>query len=153
MSGFGDASAEGFVEGRTVLDELDRDECLRLLATVPVGHIAVGAAGQAPLVMPVNFALDGDIVVFRSDSGDKLRGMRAWPVTFQVDAFDPYHRTGWSVMIHGVAEDATRDQIDRLTVATWAPGPKIWWVQIRPSRITGRGLRLVDLPGDGRGYL
>src|SRR6266508_4316639 len=52
---------------RAELDELDRDECFRLLASVPVGRIAVCGPGQAPLVVPVNFALDGDVIVFRTD--------------------------------------------------------------------------------------
>ena len=136
---------------RTVLDDLDRDECLRLLRTVPVGRIAVGNPGQAPLVMPVNFGLDGDIVVFRSDEGDKLGGMRKWPVTFQVDAFDPDLRTGWSVMIHGIATDATTEQSERVAVHPWSPGIKQWWVQILPALITGRRIRPIDTPSDRRG--
>ena len=97
MMSTSDAGAEKLVEDRTVLDEISREECLALIGTVPIGRVAVGVAGQAPLVMPVNFALDADLVVFRTDEGDKLQGLRRWPVTFQVDSFDPYHRTGWSV--------------------------------------------------------
>ena len=54
-----------------VLDVLDRRECLHLLATQSVGRLAV-ATPEGPLVVPVNFVLDGESIVFRSDRGSKL---------------------------------------------------------------------------------
>jgi len=137
----------------SALDPIDRDECLRLMASVPVGRIAVCRPAQAPLVLPVNFGLDGDVIVFRTDGGEKLLGLRNGPVTFEVDAFDPFHRTGWSVLVHGFAEKATSEQVERIDVRPWAPGPKSSWVQLRPVLITGRKLTLLDQPGDSRGYL
>jgi len=44
---------------------------MRLLATQRVGRLAA-VAGHHPLVMPVNFALDHGIIVFRSSAGLKL---------------------------------------------------------------------------------
>lgn len=51
-------SAEDF----RALEELDRVECLRLLATQSVGRIAVARPRAAPLVVPVNYVLSGDTV-------------------------------------------------------------------------------------------
>jgi nitroimidazol reductase NimA-like FMN-containing flavoprotein (pyridoxamine 5'-phosphate oxidase superfamily) len=153
MTGDDPCTTAATSDERAALDPLGRDECVRLMASVPVGRVAVGRPGQAPFVAPVNFGLDGDIVVFRTDLGDKLQGLRNGHVTFQVDAFDPFHRTGWSVLVNGVAETATSDQVERVDVRPWAPGPKSWWIQLRPALITGRRLRLVDSPGDDRGYL
>jgi Pyridoxamine 5'-phosphate oxidase len=45
---------------------LDRDQCLRLLADEVIGRLAV-IAGNTPAIFPVNYALDGDTIVFRTD--------------------------------------------------------------------------------------
>ncbi|MEU6806599.1 pyridoxamine 5'-phosphate oxidase family protein, partial [Streptomyces neyagawaensis] len=44
---------------------LDRQECLRLLAKVPVGRV-VYTRRALPAVLPVNFALDSDDAVVHS---------------------------------------------------------------------------------------
>lgn len=51
---------------------LDRDQCLRLLADDEIGRLAV-IAGNTPAIFPVNYALDGDTIVFRTDPGP------SWP--------------------------------------------------------------------------
>jgi len=50
---------------------LDRDECLELLAADGVGRLAVVQA-STPAVFPVNYVLDGEDIIFRSDPGTKL---------------------------------------------------------------------------------
>ena len=50
---------------------LTRQECLDLLADQEVGRIAV-VLGRRPLIFPVNYVLDGDTIVFRTDPGTKL---------------------------------------------------------------------------------
>ena len=68
--------------------ELGRDESLRLLADHDVGRLVV-VEEHRPLVFPVNYVLDGDAVVFRTDPGTKLsKGPRA-RASFEIDAFDP----------------------------------------------------------------
>ena len=54
-----------------LLRVLDRDQCLRLLAEDEIGRLAV-IAGNTPAIFPVNYALDGDTIVFRTDPGTKL---------------------------------------------------------------------------------
>ena len=81
---------------RTTLEPLTREECLELLATASVGRVAVALPGGPPLVLPVNFALDGDVVVFRSDPGSKLDALREHPASFQVD-FKYTDSGGWDV--------------------------------------------------------
>ncbi len=69
------------------LEVIDRDECLRLLAGDEIGRLAV-IAGNTPVVLPINYALDGETVVFRTDPGTKLdHGPRA-RASFEVDCFD-----------------------------------------------------------------
>jgi nitroimidazol reductase NimA-like FMN-containing flavoprotein (pyridoxamine 5'-phosphate oxidase superfamily) len=85
---------------------LDRDQCLRLLAEDEIGRLAV-IAGNTPAMFPVNYALDGDTIVFRTDPGTKLaHGPRA-RASFEVDRFDHAGRAGWSVVATGRLEEVT----------------------------------------------
>jgi nitroimidazol reductase NimA-like FMN-containing flavoprotein (pyridoxamine 5'-phosphate oxidase superfamily) len=137
-------------EGDTSLERLSREECLQLLSTVSVGRVAVAEPGGPPLVVPVNYVVDGDVIVFRSDPGSKLDALREHPASFQVDLIDPFHRTGWSVLVQGVAYETSPAQVN---VEPWDRGPKAHWVRIFPGAISGRRLRLPEVPPDPRGYL
>jgi len=81
----------------SALEELSREECLRLLGDHKVGRVAVADPGEAPLVVPVNYLLDGEAVVFRSGTGSKLRALAGTPISFQLDEVDLLHWSGWSV--------------------------------------------------------
>lgn len=135
------------------LEEIPRHECLELLASQPIGRVAVASPGSAPLVVPVNYLLDGEVVVFRSDIGAKLHALRH-PVSFQVDCVDAIHRTGWSVLIRGTAYEATHWEVDHLHLESWAGDDKQHWVRVVPDVITGRRIRRPEqLAFDSRGYL
>lgn len=132
------------------LEEIPCDECLKLLRTMSIGRIAVAPPGGPPLVIPINYVIDGDDVVFRTDPGTKLDLLRGLPVSFQVDLIDPFHRTGWSVLIQGMAVETIPAEVDP---RPWADGPKQHWIRITPGAITGRRLQLPECPVDCRGYL
>jgi nitroimidazol reductase NimA-like FMN-containing flavoprotein (pyridoxamine 5'-phosphate oxidase superfamily) len=143
------------------LDEIEPAECWRLLATQAVGRVAV-IAGDYPHIVPVNFALDGKSVIFRSNAGTKLTAVHRSNVTFEVDELDHVHRRGWSVVIQGVAQEmedtANPGLAQRAAEAglePWAPGRRNYLVRILADRITGRRIRPAEfLPGtDPRGYL
>jgi nitroimidazol reductase NimA-like FMN-containing flavoprotein (pyridoxamine 5'-phosphate oxidase superfamily) len=143
-------------EGKGGLSEISRDECFELLAGHPVGRVAMAVEGDGPLVVPVNFILDGEAIVFRSDPGMKVRLLRQGPaVSFQVDQVDWYHHTGWSVLARGVAYEATHWEVEHLALEPWAEGDKGHWVRIVVRDVTGRRLERGELswPGDDRGYL
>jgi nitroimidazol reductase NimA-like FMN-containing flavoprotein (pyridoxamine 5'-phosphate oxidase superfamily) len=135
------------------LDELEHDECITLVRSMSIGRLAVAVDERGPLVVPVNYVLDGEVVVFRSGPGSKLYALRDTPVSFQVDSIDPFHRTGWSVLIRGVAHEVTEKEVEHLDVEPWGPGAKRHWIRLLPTSVTGRNIRLPDLPGDTRGYL
>jgi len=125
------------------LEILGREESMRLLATDSIGRLAVVVA-NTPLVVPVNYALDGDAVVFRTDPGTKFdKGPRA-RASFEVDSFDRTERTGWSVVATGRLEEvthfdaATFERVRRLDVDPWAGGDKAHWMRLVPDRVTGR---------------
>jgi nitroimidazol reductase NimA-like FMN-containing flavoprotein (pyridoxamine 5'-phosphate oxidase superfamily) len=84
------------------LTELDREECLRLLASAQIGRVIYTEAAM-PAAHPVNYLLDAEEIVFRTGGGDKLvAAARGSVVGFQVDDIDVARRSGWSVL--GVGE-------------------------------------------------
>jgi len=137
-------------------EEIAPQECFELMATQPVGRVAVADFGSAPLVVPVNFLVDGETVVFRTDYGSKFRlaVLGEHPVSFEVDGVDPGRRTGWSVLLQGDASEISEPLPEGMAVHPWAPGRKSHWVRIVPSSISGRRIALALLSAaDGRGYL
>jgi nitroimidazol reductase NimA-like FMN-containing flavoprotein (pyridoxamine 5'-phosphate oxidase superfamily) len=140
---------------------LDRDECMRLLATQPVGRLAV-VAGQYPMVVPVNFALDRGIIVFRSGPGIKLDAAQHRNVAFQVDEIDLGQRSGWSVLVTGMAEVVSDshapeliERTEALRIEPFDERTKDQWVRIIPNEVSGRRIAPEDFtfPFDARGYL
>jgi uncharacterized protein len=135
------------VDDRTGIERLSREDCVALLATQDVGRLVVVDGGR-PLIFPVNYALDGDAVVFRTASGTKLWASAGAPVAFEVDDIDREAREGWSVILHGVAQEVTafdgadlQARVWGLPVEPWAPGDKAVFVRIAPRLITGRRVR------------
>lgn len=137
-----------------VLVELSEEECLELVSHQSVGRVAVATADdEAPLVVPVNYALDGRAIVFRTGSGTKVSEVRRRRVSFEVDEVDPFHRTGWSVLVRGAAHEATEWETAHVGVDPWVPEGKHRWVRIEPTSITGRRIVLPAFTADQRGYL
>lgn len=130
------------------LEVLDEDACVALLASEQVGRLAVVVDGR-PLVFPVNYVLDGRIVVFRNDPGTKLTNASLDRVCFEVDAIDTDRREGWSVVVQGVGREFTGALDDAsvrqraLELTTWVTGEKGHWVRIVRPEISGRRIRHV----------
>jgi nitroimidazol reductase NimA-like FMN-containing flavoprotein (pyridoxamine 5'-phosphate oxidase superfamily) len=135
------------------LTELDEDECWRLVAGLEIGRIAVTSSGLAPMVVPVNYVLDGKAVVFRSGAGSKLTAMLDGPASFEADFIDPVHRSGWSVLIEGAVEEIDAADLGHLRLQPWAGGPKPHWLRLVPMLVTGRCLHLPSFVVEGRGYV
>jgi uncharacterized protein len=132
----------GAIDGRTWLEHLSPAECWTLLASTPVGRIGV-LNDSAPEIYPVNHVVDRDTIVFRTDSGNKLRGLTRSPaVCYQVDGIVPQDATGWSVLVKGRAvevddPDGVR-RVAQLPLRYWALGDKHHWIRIVPTEVTGR---------------
>jgi nitroimidazol reductase NimA-like FMN-containing flavoprotein (pyridoxamine 5'-phosphate oxidase superfamily) len=134
------------------LEELTREECLALLAVNSVGRIAVIGRDDMPFVVPVNYQLTGETVVFRTDHGTKLDALRRRPVAFQIDEVDPLQRTGWSVLLQGVAHEVSPHEVGDAVVEPWLR-QKHHWIQLVPRFISGRRIRLPDVFYEPGGYL
>jgi uncharacterized protein len=125
------------------LHMLPFEDCLRLLASAPVGRVGFCADGEVT-VLPVNHAVDGQDVVFRTAHGSKLSAAEGQAVvTFEADAYDPQARSGWSVLVAGRAEvvydDAEIQRLSGLGLHPWATAvDRPFWIRIRPTAVSGR---------------
>ncbi|ARP73371.1 pyridoxamine 5'-phosphate oxidase family protein [Streptomyces pluripotens] len=140
--------------------ELDRHECLDLLATAPVGRV-VHTRQALPAVVPVNFGLDaGGAVLLRTSAASELaHAVDGAVVAFEADAVDADAQSGWSVVITGraavVTDPVETERLDRVGPSSWVPSIDEVLVRIEPELVTGRelvggrtlyGLRLCALP-------
>jgi uncharacterized protein len=107
--------------------------------------VAVNVEGWAPVVRPVNYAFDtsSQSIVFRSARGSKLTAlMVSAHASFEIDDFDPAGRSGWSVIVTGVAEAVTSpaelDRLEQLGLSSLAPGPDPHWIRIHAMVVSGR---------------
>jgi nitroimidazol reductase NimA-like FMN-containing flavoprotein (pyridoxamine 5'-phosphate oxidase superfamily) len=132
------------------MEYLGPPECWSLLSLHPVGRVGVLVDG-APEVYPVNHAVDGATIVFRTDPGNKLRALERSPlVCFEADGLNLDALTGWSVLVKGRAVEIVApeelEQAERLPLRFWALGDKSHWIRIVPDEITGRRIHRPGRP-------
>ena len=130
-----------------VIEELDEEQCLKLISEGGIGRIAY-ASRFGPAVLPVNYELLDRAVVFRTAANSPLdEDLRTgitdsdYKVAFEIDSIDLASRRGWSVLVQGPAhhlEGDERDAVAGARIEPWAPGDREMLVRIVPSRITGR---------------
>ena len=131
------------------LEVLDRAECLRLLASASVGRVAVWRSG-GPIVLPVNYVLDGEDVVVGTAVGSVLHTALGTDVAaFEVDDVDPAYEWGWSVLVRGQGrhlEDPVEvARAERLPLRSWGPGDRRRFTVLPTTEVTGRRLGLHGL--------
>ena len=137
---------------RAGLEVLHLGDCFLLLQSVPVGRIGFVAGGEVA-ILPVNFTVDGQDVVFKAAAGTKLSAVEVGHyVAFEADSYDTATKTGWSIVVNGLAEiiDSADEaaRLDTLGLSSWGEGTDRVWVRIRPSSITGRRIAPVSaVPG------
>ena len=130
---------------RATLEEIEEDECRRLLEGEPIGRVAFVRHGQ-PVVLPVNFAVDGDTIVFRTSAGSKLdlaEREAGVAVSFECDSYDAAERAGWSVLVkgvmHPVLELTETTRLDRMGLKLWTDDvERRRWIRIEIREVTGR---------------
>lgn len=133
---------------RNGLQVLDFAECLDLLATVPVGRVAVSDRG-IPLIVPVNHVVSGSSILFRTTPGSKLdAALMERPAAFEADDFDQATRTGWSVVVRGrieILDDLREADIELAVPPPWSAHARDGaWIVIRADEVTGRRLLAVE---------
>lgn len=131
------------------LTQLSRDECLRLMASVPVGRI-IYTRQALPAVELVNFAVDdGDIIIRADHSGKLAAATRGAVVAFEADSLDPVCRSGWSVTVVGQSNEVTDageiSRLEEMGLRTWVPGEHEHFIRISPGILNGRALSALTL--------
>jgi nitroimidazol reductase NimA-like FMN-containing flavoprotein (pyridoxamine 5'-phosphate oxidase superfamily) len=143
----------------TEMLELERPECLRLLAATGFGRIVISVPDwDHPVIRPVNYVFDepSQSVLIRSAPGTKLHAVLRSPrAVFEIDGAHPDGRIGWSVIISGMAEEITNQaelrRVQQLDLEPLAPGYQGHWIRIRTNTVSGRRIAFVSdrAPADG----
>lgn len=124
-----------------VIRDLSRAECLSALRGDHLGRLAV-SQGALPLILPVNYAMDGTSIVFRTRQGGLLdRACRNTIVAFEIDQYDATAGSGWSVLVVGVANALYASEWLRavkLGLTSSGAGDGAVFIKIVPGNLSGR---------------
>jgi nitroimidazol reductase NimA-like FMN-containing flavoprotein (pyridoxamine 5'-phosphate oxidase superfamily) len=132
----------------TRIEELAEAECRSLLAGRHLGRLAL-VDDRGPVILPVNYVVDRDAPVFRTDPGTKLDAVaEGAAVAFEVDATDEATRTGWSVVVRGALGEVTDpedlERLRALPLYPWSRGDEARYLRVAPASLTGRRIRIPD---------
>jgi nitroimidazol reductase NimA-like FMN-containing flavoprotein (pyridoxamine 5'-phosphate oxidase superfamily) len=124
------------------LRTLSPAECFDLLEPGGIGRVGFTCA-DGIMMLPVNFAMTGKTIIFRTAPDTLLALYADSLVSFEVDRLDGALHEGWSVLVHGHAHKVTDErEVKRLESGThlepWAGGARDVYVRITPTRISGR---------------
>jgi len=123
------------------LESISRREAVELLSTAVVGRMVFTNAAL-PAVVPVTFAVHDEAVVLRTAAYTRLAAAAdGGVVALEADDVDRVSRTGWSVVVTGVAEvvnDVRQQAIIRSVVEPFAPGHHEVYVRLPLTVVTGR---------------
>ena len=109
----------------------------------------VTRVGDTIDIFPVNYAVDGDGLLFRTAPGNKLFELTVnEDVLFEVD--DHTDTEAWSVVVRGRAQaletDADVQRAEGAGLRPWIPTDKRVYVRIVPTSVSGRGFRREPEP-------
>ena len=128
------------------MEQLDRNECIKLMERHPAGVGRIALAGSRPSIFPVNFAIDRGNIVFRTDPGSKFHAaLENTFVAFEVDWVEPSWQLGWSVVVRGqahvISDSDELAHARRLPLMPWTEGDKEHFVKIDTTLVSGRRLQ------------
>ncbi len=143
--GVGMPPGRGGAAARPVLETLSDDECRRLLAAGGIGRV-VFVDDRGPVALPVNFAMFGDDVLFRTSPESPLAGAEGRATGFELDHIDDAMREGWSVLATGrlrrVTDPEELVEARHVRVDPWAGDEgRDTYVRVQIEQISGRRIR------------
>ena len=131
------------MDAENPVDELTTDECWEMLSTHSFGRLAFHLGPEVHLT-PINYAVEGRKLLFRTAPGNKLVGVAMnSDVVFEIDEYDA--TSARSVIVRGVARRLDEDQqhrADEVPLRPWVPTAKYEVVEIDPDEVTGRAFFL-----------
>jgi nitroimidazol reductase NimA-like FMN-containing flavoprotein (pyridoxamine 5'-phosphate oxidase superfamily) len=127
------------------LRTLSPAECFDLLEPGGIGRVGFTSA-YGIMMLPVNFALTGKTIIFRTAPDALLALYANAQVSFEADRLDEARREGWSVLVHGHAHKVTDERevshLERVArLEPWAGGARDVYVRVTPKRISGRRIQ------------
>ncbi len=140
-------------QNERALIALSRRECLELLRTEQIGR-AVFTDRAMPQILPVTYAVLGEDIVLATTSTSRLAvASEGGVLAFEVDHHDPVTRTGWSVVVTGLAHQVV-DRLEQARVLSvldpWAPGHHDLLLRLPSSVLTGRRIEAEHSPMPSR---
>lgn len=106
--------ARGFLTSEV----MSQAECTTLLARECTGRLGL-SIGALPAVLPVNYLLLGDVIVFRASGQSELfRASVGSVVAFEADGYDS-SGFGWSVLVRGVALEVSDPTAIAMARTNW----------------------------------
>jgi uncharacterized protein len=135
------------------ISRLSREECLRLLASVPVGRL-IFTANALPTARLMNFAVVDGVILLRVAAESAIaRKATDGVVAFEADELDTAAGSGWSVVVTGRAELVTDPaavaRYRAVPLVPWAPGVRDQFVTVTTEMVEGRRVRRPALGAGG----
>jgi nitroimidazol reductase NimA-like FMN-containing flavoprotein (pyridoxamine 5'-phosphate oxidase superfamily) len=130
---------------RHFLQVLSPAECFDLLEPGGIGRVGIAAA-EGVVILPVNYAVKGQAIFYRTAPDTLLALHVNTQVSFEVDHCDETLHEGWSVLVQGHAHELTDEhqvkQLEEMTLLKpWAPGARDVYVRLAPTEISGRRIQ------------
>jgi uncharacterized protein len=126
----------------TGLIELDRSECLELLAAKSAGRLAY-VVDNGARILPLNYIVAEDCIIFRTvPDGEVFHHALSSICAFEIDETDEFFESGWSVVAVGHPDLATEEDFSRMRYGKlpepWAGGYRYLFVRLPLEHISGR---------------
>jgi nitroimidazol reductase NimA-like FMN-containing flavoprotein (pyridoxamine 5'-phosphate oxidase superfamily) len=126
-------------------ESLPYEKCLELLRGAIVGRVGFNVP-EGPRIIPVNYTVVGDAIVFRTTPYSLLGTHARGPMAFEIDQIEYADQKGWSVLAVGTAEPV--EDVSELADqgALWDPKPwaggasRLLYIRLRWTELTGRRL-------------
>ena len=127
---------------------LNDEQCWKLLESTQHGRLVLTAAGETD-VFPINYRAHNGLLLLRTAPGTKLAELTINEnVVFQADGISSDE--AWSVVVKGKARVLEQSSdiaaAEALNLKTWIPTLKDFYVEIKPSRVSGRHFNLGEQP-------
>jgi len=123
--------------------DLTTEECWEMLREQEFGRLAYRLVDEVHIT-PINYAVDGDTLLFRTAEGSKLLAVAMGSeVAFEIDRFR--EESARSVVVRGEARLLPEDEAHRaenVPLRSWVSTLKYNVVEIQPRYVSGRAFEL-----------
>jgi len=134
----------GKAAAHPLLESLPDEECRRLITPGGVGRV-VFVVDRGPMALPVNFAISGNDILFRTAERSPLESAQGQTVGFEVDHIDEALREGWSVLVtgglRGVTDEHELAEARELRIEPWAGEGRDTYLRVEIAEMSGRRIR------------